>query len=74
MLYQSHLVMFLHFLYYQQDVLLIELLILVIKLMLNYRVVSDMYRNSIKFYQDLINGIPSDRVIDLSDADKRNIE
>ena len=34
----------------------------------------DMYRNSIKFYQDLIEGIPSDREIDLSSADKRNIE
>lgn len=33
--------------------LLIELLILVIKLMLNYRVVSDMYRNSISKYISL---------------------
>jgi len=34
----------------------------------------DMYRNSIKFYQDLINDIPTDREIDLSRADKDAIE
>ena len=33
-----------------------------------------MYRNSIKFYQDLINDIPTDREIDLSRADKDDIE
>jgi hypothetical protein len=33
-----------------------------------------MYRNSIKFYQDLINDIPTDREIDLSRADKDAIE
>lgn len=34
----------------------------------------DMYRNSIKFYKDLIENIPSDQVIDLTPTDKRNIE
>ena len=33
----------------------------------------DMYRNTIKFYSDLISGIPSEQVIDLSDEDKNNI-
>lgn len=33
----------------------------------------DMYRNGIKFYKDLIEGIPSDRMIDLTEADKNNI-
>jgi len=32
-----------------------------------------MYRNTIKFYSDLISGIPSEQVIDLSDEDKNNI-
>lgn len=34
----------------------------------------DMYRNSIKFYKDLIDNIPSDQVIDLTPTDKKNIE
>ena len=33
----------------------------------------DMYRNTIKFYQDLINGIPSKYVIDLTDEDQNDI-
>lgn len=33
----------------------------------------DMYRNSIKFYKDLIDGIPSDQIIDLSQEDKNSI-
>lgn len=33
----------------------------------------DMYRNTIKFYSDLISGIPSEQVIDLSEEDKNNI-
>jgi hypothetical protein len=32
-----------------------------------------MYRNTIKFYQDLINGIPSKYVIDLTDEDQNDI-
>ena len=36
--------------------------------------IVDMYRNSIKFYKDLIDNIPSDQVIDLTSTDKRNIE
>jgi len=31
-----------------------------------------MYRNSIKFYKDLIEGIPSDQVIDLTPEDIAN--
>lgn len=34
----------------------------------------DMYRNTIKFYSDLIEGIPSEQVIDLSEEDKNNIK
>lgn len=34
----------------------------------------DMYRNTIKFYSDLISGIPSEQVIDLSQDDIQNIE
>lgn len=34
----------------------------------------DMYRNTIKFYGDLISGIPSEQVIDLSQDDIQNIE
>lgn len=33
----------------------------------------DMYRNSIKFYKDLIEGIPSEQAIDLSKEDKESI-
>ena len=33
----------------------------------------DMYRNSIKFYKDLIEGIPSEQAIDLSKEDKTSI-
>jgi uncharacterized protein YpbB len=32
-----------------------------------------MYRNTIKFYSDLISGIPSEQIIDLSAEDKNNI-
>lgn len=33
----------------------------------------DMYRNSIKFYKDLIENIPSEHVIDLTEEDKKSI-
>lgn len=36
---------------------------------LNPQQLVDMYRNSIKFYKDLIEGIPSDQVIDLTPED-----
>jgi hypothetical protein len=34
----------------------------------------DMYRNSIKFYSDLIDNIPSEHTIDLTNEDKKQIE
>lgn len=33
----------------------------------------DMYRNSIKFYKDLIDNIPSEQIIDLTEEDKDSI-